>query len=523
LTEIRDITDSPAVMDDARRAFAAGDISAAEIICKRVISSTPENAEVWALLTETALQRGRSNAAMVCASRAVALRPQDPTNHILHAKCLFFSGAIAEACAAAETALSRLPASKPRPADLDALGAIFGLLGQHTRAETFAQKAVAAEPNIPQHLFNLAATERMIGALGLAEAHCDAAIALQPNYCLAHYLRVDLRTQTRERNHIADMEAVIRSGALSPSDEVLMHFALGKEYEDVEEHVRAFDHVEAACALHRNSSHYDPLREIAEIDHIIQTQTRDWLDSLPTATTAAAPIFVVGLPRTGTTLVERIVGSHSFVMSAGETGTFSNELRRALQSADGKHFALLGRRYLDSIAAFGVPRERHFIDKTLQNYLFCGFIHAVFPRAKIILARRHPLDAGWAMYKAHFRGQFSFSYDLTELADYLLAFCRLAAHWKTTLPAHAFIEIAYEDIVREQTNASRRLIEFVDLPWQDGVLRFHESKAPSTTASAVQIRRPVYATSVGKWRHHVERLEPLRVRLATQVPWTELA
>jgi hypothetical protein len=126
------------------------------------------------------------------------------------------------------------------------------------------------------------------------------------------------------------------------------------------------------------------------------------------------------------------------------------------------------------------------------------------------------------MYKAHFRGQFSFSYDLIELADYLLAFSRLAAHWKTTLPPHAFMEIAYEDIVRDQTNASRQLIEFVDLPWQDGVLRFHQSKAPSTTASAVQIRRPVYATSVGKWRHHVERLEPFRVRLATQFPGSEL-
>jgi hypothetical protein len=209
-------------------------------------------------------------------------------------------------------------------------------------------------------------------------------------------------------------------------------------------------------------------------------------------------------------------------MSAGEAGTFGNELRRALQNRGAEHFALMGRRYLDSIAAFGVPRERRFVDKTLQNYLFCGFIHAAFPRARIILVRRHPLDAGWAMFKAHFRGQFSFSYDLSELADYLLAFRRLAAHWKTTLPPHAFMEIAYEDIVGDQPNVSRRLIEFLELPWQDSVLRFHESKTPSTTASAVQIRQPVYATSVGKWRHHAERLAPLRVRLATQIPWAEL-
>jgi hypothetical protein len=150
-------------------------------------------------------------------------------------------------------------------------------------------------------------------------------------------------------------------------------------------------------------------------------------------------------------------------------------------------------------------------------------IHAALPRAKIILIRRHPLDACWAIYKAHFQGMFSFSYDQLELAEYYLAFRRLAHHWKSTLPSHTLLEVCYEDIVRDQTAESRRLIEFVGLPWEDEVLRFHDSQAPSATASAVQVRRPLYSSSVGKWRHHAERLTPLRTRLAREIPAAELA
>jgi len=171
-----------------------------------------------------------------------------------------------------------------------------------------------------------------------------------------------------------------------------------------------------------------------------------------------------------------------------------------------------------------VPRNTRFIDKTLQNYLHCGFIHAALPRAKIILIRRHPLDACWAMYKAHFQeGLFSFSYDQLELAEYYLAFRRLAQHWRSVLPAHALLEVRYEDIVGRQAAESRRIIDFLGLPWEEDVLRFHQSKVPSATASAVQVRRPIYSSSVGKWRFHAQHLSPLHARLARAIPSSELA
>ena len=513
--------DAATAMDAARRALASGDLSAAERICTNVLAAAPGDGRAWALLTETALRRDRPDAAIICAEKAVALTPKDPIAHILRAKCLFFSGEARGALEAAEAA-SKVVGSAPEA--LDALGAIFGLLGLHQQAADLFRRAVAARPDVPQYLFNLAATERMTGMLEAAEAHCDAAIALDRHYSLAHYLRSDLRIQTKDRNHIAEMEASIHEGQPAWRGEVMLRFALGKEYEDLDEHARAFAHVSAASALQRRSISYDGSAEIAEIDQVIRAQTRTWIATCPAGFSAADPVFVVGLPRTGTTLVERIVASHSAMISVGETGAFAAELRRAMKSSASRlDLADIGRRYVDSVAAFGVPRNRRLVDKTLQNYLHCGIILAALPRAKIILVQRHPLDACWAIYKALFLGKFSFSYDQAELAEYYLAFRRLAQHWGSILSPQALLEVNYEDIVRDQAAESRRIIEFIDLPWEDEVLRFHASAAPSATASAVQVRRPVYASSVGKWRHHAEALEPLRARLACEIPAAELA
>ena len=508
-------------MTEARRAFANGDVTTAERICAELVARAPHDGNAWALLTETALQRGRPDAAIVCADRAIALIPKDPIPLILRAKCLLVSGEARRAFEAAEGA-SKIVGNAPEA--LDALGAIFGLLGLHKTAGQFFLRTVTARPDVPQYLFNLAATERMTGALKAAEAHCDAAIALDPRYGLAHYLRSDLRIQTSDRNHIAEMEALIRERRLAQPSEIMLRFALGKECEDLDLHGRAFDHVEAGCNLQHRSAPHDHAAGIAEIDRIIRTHTRSWIDSAPPGYSAAAPVFVAGLPRTGTTLVERIIASHAAMSSVGETGAFAVEMSRAMKdTATRAEPAAIGRRYVDSATAFRDLDNVRFVDKTLQNYLYCGLIHTALPAARIILVQRHPLDACWAIYKAHFQGKFAFSYHQTELAEYYLAYRRLTQHWRATLPPEVLLEISYEDIVRDQAAASRRLIGFVGLPWDDEVLRFHESPAPSATASAVQVRRPVYSSSVGKWRNHAERLAPLRARLAREIPEAELA
>jgi tetratricopeptide (TPR) repeat protein len=508
------------VIDAARRAFASGDIATTERICAEILARDANEWAAWALLTETALQRGRNDAAIVCADRAVRLASGKALPLILRAKCLFLAGQARQALEAAEMAEAVVGTA---PEALDALGAIFGLLGLHDRARGLFQRAVAGRADVPQYLFNLAATERMSGHLADAERHCDAALALERTYGLAHYLRSDLRIQTVERNHVAEMEAAIREGKISPQSEVLLRFALGKECEDLEQYERAFHHVDAGCALQRRLIADNRTSGILEIEHIIASHTRDWITAAPTGHKGPAPVFVTGLPRTGTTLVERIIASHPAMTSVGETSAFAAELARKSEGASAGDPAALGRSYIEAASVLRLPRQARFVDKTLENYLYCGLIHVSLPSAKIILVQRRAMDACWAMYKAHFQDKFPFSYDQIEIAEHYLAYRRLTRHWKAVLPHDVLLEINYEDIVRDQEAASRKMIAFLGLNWDDEVLRFHESPAPSATASAVQVRRPLYASSVGKWRHHADRLQPMRQRLARELEQAKLA
>jgi tetratricopeptide (TPR) repeat protein len=323
------------------------------------------------------------------------------------------------------------------------------------------------------------------------------------------------------------MEALLADRARSRQGEILLRFALGKAYEDLGDYRHAFDHIKTAADLERRRVGYDVGGEIAAIDRAIAAQSAARLSALPPSGEGAAAIFVTGLPRSGTTVVERIIASHSGVVSAGETGAFAIHLARVFKAAQragaaAPDLALLARRYLASIEALAAPGSRRFVDKTLQNVLHCGLIHAAMPQAKIVLVSRHPLDSCFALFKAHFAGTFRYSYDLGDLGEYYLAYRRLVAHWRSILPAETLFEIAYEDVVRDPRQASRHLAEFLGLPWEEGMLQFHESTAPSATASAVQVRRPLYATSVGKWRHHADALAPLRSRLARELPAAEL-
>ena len=497
-------------IEAAQAALTRGDLEAAERICVGLSKSTPQDGRVWTLLTETALLRGRLDAALACAKRAVAVAPKDALAHIVQAKCLFLAGDAEQALAAARRA-QKIPHLSASAAD--ALGAIFGFLARHDAALTLFSRATALEPRIAQYKINLAATHRMRGALDAAETACAEALALDPGFALAHYIRSDLRIQTAGRNHIADMETALAAPDLHPENAILLRYALAKEHEDIGDDARAFDHVAQGAEIQRAGSAPAIKAELAEIAGAASLAP-------PLATqggcAAAAPIFVAGLPRSGTTLVERIVGGLKETTPIGETDAFAAALRAAATPFD------IGQRYIRRTEAVYASAQARVIDKTLRNFLYCGHIHAALPRAKIILLRRHPLDMVWALYKAHFRGQFAFSYDLEAIADYILAYRRLIRHWEQRLPKEALLIVAYEDIVRDLEGESRRIVDFLDLPWSETTLQFHACAAPSATASAVQIRRPLYDSSVGRWRRHAARLAPARARLARELSAEEL-
>lgn len=505
----------------AHKAFAAGDLVSAERHCRSALATAPGTSWPWAMLSEIALRRNDVEAALAAARKAAALDPDLMLARVMLAKSLLQRGDYAAALAAAEAAMA---IERAPPEALDGLGAIFGLLGKHRQAQSLFHRATVAAPGVPQFEFNLAASERMLGEFDAAEARCDRLLKTAPTLSLIHGLRADLRLQTRERNHIAELEALLAKGG---QDEVVLRFALGKEYEDIGEDRMAFRQFRAGAARHRRRLNYSVATDIAAIDRVMRSQTGPWLATVPRGTEKAAPVFVAGLPRSGTTVVERVIASHSGIASAGETGIFAGEMARVFAAARARPGGVpdldtLGRRYVAAVTGFAVPEAQRFVDKTLQNFLYLGLIHAALPEAKLILVRRHPLDTCYALFKTHFAGTFPFSYSLEELAEYYLAFDRLAAHWRSVLPAHAFREVRYETLVEDFEAESRRLLAFLGLDWQDEVLRFHESAAPSATASAVQVRRPLYASSVGRWRRHAEDLAPLRARLAQVLPAGEL-
>jgi tetratricopeptide (TPR) repeat protein len=523
-----------ATLESARKSVVAGDLACAERLCRSVIAASPHLAAPWIVLGDVELARNRPDLAIGWAEKAISHDPKNPLCHILLSRSQLGCGKFTEAAAAAEAACG---VDDCPPSILDRIGMLFVDLSRHERALEMFRRAVAAEPHNPVFLYNLAVAERVFGALEQAENHCDQALALNPRFYDAYFIRADLRKQTVERNHVAEMEALLARGVREPEGEVLLRYALGKECEDLGHYGLAFVHFDAGARLKRRNIRYDVNRNLGVMERIGRAHSRDTLDRIAARGGAAqeAPIFIVGLPRSGTSLIERIVTGHSRTVAAGELSAFPTELTRAaklsgvtrggdwVESLESIDLTRMGHAYARIARESGLPADRRFTDKFPSNFLYCGAIRVALPNARIIALRRGGMDSCFALYKQLFaKSVHPYSYDLDELAQYYAAFSKLISHWRNALSPDFFLEVSYEDIVADLEGESRRILAFLGLPWEDGVLRFHESAAPATTASAVQVRQPIYASSVGKWRNYATELEPLRARLAELMPGEDL-
>jgi tetratricopeptide (TPR) repeat protein len=408
----------------------------------------------------------------------------------------------------------------------DALGSLFTHCEDPQRAMTFFTRAVELEPCNPAYQYNLATAQRMVGDLGAAEITLDRVIALNPHDSRAYYTRSDLRTQTLDRNHVSQLSELLAKIGKSPSQETFLRFALGKELEDVGRYEDAFQQFTRGCQLERQRINYSVAEDVATLGLIMSLHRGAALES-EADVACQEGIFVFGLPRTGTTLVERILAAHRDVASIGESPAFAVELLAAAQRQFGRvppkaelvRLALeldpraLGMRYLESARPVhhGAPR---FVDKQPLNYLYLGLIRRSLPNARYIAVVREPMDTCFALFKTLFSGGYPFSYDFSDLASYYKAWRALVQHWQEQL-GNALYVIRYEDLVARPEESAQRLLKYCNLPWDRACLEFHRLQTPVTTASATQVRQPLYATSVGKWRHYERQLAPLTQMLQT--------
>ena len=503
----------------AEALLAKGKLQEAVNIANQLFKSYRHKPQVWSLFCNINMAQRNYDNAIENAKKVVELAPEKIRSYLLLARVYISAGKNSRSIPEIEKAAS----FDPGEASLnDMIGTLYSLCDETEKALVYSRRAVDKEPGSSFYRSNLALIQRMTGDMDGAEANFNQVIKSDPHNYQAYYARADLKTWTEENNHIAQMKDLLLSGTTNWRGEISLRFAIAKECEDIGRYAEQFRFIKSACDLQRRHTRYDVSDDIEAIGRIIEVYTKDTLAKIDPGNASAEPIFVLGLPRTGTSLVDRIIGNHSKVYSAGELNNFSSVLVKAIQEKSGSakmkmtemidrsvetDVTLLGENYIESTRP-KTGHTPHFIDKLPLNYLYCGIIHAALPNAIIVLLERDPLDACFAIYKTMFIGIYPFSYDLKELGNYYLAYRRLADHWQDVL-RDALYRVTYEDIVENTEAEVRQLLEYCNLEWESQCIEFHNNPAPATTASAVQVRQPIYQSSVGRWKHYREELEPL--------------
>jgi len=412
------------------------------------------------------------------------------------------------------------------PRYLDGAATNYVSIGMPEKAWPLYKKANELQPGIDLFQANLASCAVYVGELDIAKSTYRTLLDNNPTHRRNHnqYSRV---AKAVDESHITEMKALLEDSSVSDDRNMPLYFAMGKEYEDLQAWDNCFEYYARGCAAVSEKIQYDPAQDIALINNIIETCDAAWLSSASVKrapTTEKKPIFITGLPRTGTTLVERIVSSHSNVSTLGETMFLQMSLKESagiarpvpLNAGNIKQIATaelsdVSQRYLDYVA-YRLGSEPYFIEKLPLNFLYLGMIAKAWPEAKIVVLNRNPMDACFSMFKQVFTFVYKFSYSLEHLGQYYVAYHRLLEHWRDLL-GERLIEVYYESLVENQEKETRDLLEKLGLEFEQGCIEFEKNSAPSATASSVQVRSKVNNSAVNKWKHFETRLEPLRAHL----------
>ncbi len=469
---------------------------------RRAIALKPDYLEALNNLGLVLYDQGKLSDAAAYYGQVIALNPNIPEAHHNLGRALRDLGLRAEAAESYRKAIAL------RPDDLDTinnLGLVLREQGKMDEAIACFKKIVAVRPDYPEAYHNLGDSLRNQGRFAEAETAYEASIRLGRDACLSfHGLSACRKFTAADRPVIAMMEAALAHPKYSENDRILTHFALGKIFDDLKDYESAIRHYDLGNALEHKNRPFDAPGLTATIDWLIAAFPAAAIRS-PAASDSHLPLLIVGMPRSGTTLIEQIFASHPEIAAGGELGFWlhrfdpvrARKLRQLEQDdeirAVSDYLKLLGEVSRDA---------RRVTDKMPHNFLLLGHIHRLFPNARIVHCRRHPVDTALSLYFSRFIGGHEFAFSRDDIVFYYRAYLRLMAHWRKVLPPDRLIEIDYEDLIADQEAVSRRLVAFAGLDWNDACLDFHQTERPIATASAWQARQPVYRSSAERWRNY---------------------
>ncbi len=496
----------------------AGRLEEAEAIYREILSRDPSNLEAMRLLALIAMKTEHYGQAESMLKRAVEIAPDFLAAWIDLSRAQLERQELDAALASIERAVQL----NPRSANVRiSLANVQARSGHHDEAIASYGRAIELDPGQPGGYLGLGNTLKTIGRQAEAIEAYRRATAMRADLSEAWWSLSNLKTFGFDDRDIEAMQRQLETPGIPDEAQVQFCFALAKAREDRGEYAPAFGLYERGNRIRRTLEDYDPVQTEVINERIMAVFDAEFLaQHAGLGHPDPAPIFVVGLPRSGSTLIEQILGSHSSVDATHElpeAGRIIQQINRdrtdriaypeAVRDFADETWAALGRTYVDLTRRHrrGAP---HFIDKMPNNFASIGLLSLVLPNAKFINTRRHPLDTCLSCFKQLFaRGQ-PFTYDLMELGEYYLQYDRMMAHWHAALPGRV-LDVRYESVVADQAAETRRLLDFCGLPWEDGCLRFYETERAIRTASSEQVRRPIYSGSIGVWRHYTRQLAGL--------------
>ncbi|HEY1257675.1 MAG TPA: sulfotransferase [Stellaceae bacterium] len=502
-----------AVFQQALALHRRGRLAEAEAVYRDALQSDPEHADALYNLGLIRLHLGARQDALRLLANALRRKPDSAEAHNAVAVALRQLNRPRDAL----VYFGRALAISPDFAEAhNNLGATLQQLGQHSEALRHFERALAINPGLAEAHHGRGTALRTLGPLDEARRAIERGIELAPRRAEFYRSLGELKEFAPGDPHVAQLEMLARNiASLSEEEQTHLHFTLGKMYADLGQHPRSFGHLVAGNALKRRATPYDERAVLAQLEQTRRLFSAEVIRAREgLGDPSPVPIFIFGMPRSGTTLVEQILASHPRVHGGGELRNFETAVASLAGPAGvppdigETELRRLGAHYLEGVRALA-PAAARISDKMPINFRFAGLIHLALPNARLIHMCRDPIDTCLSCFSILFGGEQPHTYDLAELGRYYRAYARLMEHWREVLPPGVMLDIRYEDVVADIEREARRIVAHCGLEWHDACLDFHRTQRPVHTASSAQVRRPIYRSSIGRRRPPDDMLAPL--------------